>query len=71
VAELEAERAGQAASFDELDRLRQERSEIKQRVESLIDQLAGLDLEERPARKQSSKTRGKKASTAKSAAAGG
>jgi peptidoglycan hydrolase CwlO-like protein len=71
VAELEAERAGQAASFDELDRLREERTEIKQRVESLINELAGLDLEEAPVKKKPATAGSRKASTAKSAAAGG
>lgn len=71
VAELEAEQAGQAASFAELDRLREERSEIKQRVESLIGELADLDLEEPPVKTKPAKAGGKKTPAAKTAAAGG
>ncbi len=71
VAELETERAGQAAAFNELDRLREERSEIKQRVENLIGELAELDLDEdRPAGGNKMNTAGKKATPAKTAAAG-
>jgi uncharacterized coiled-coil DUF342 family protein len=71
VAGLEAERAGQVAAVDELGRLREERSEIKQRVEKLIGELAELGLDEdRPAGETNMKTAGKKAAPANPAAAG-
>ena len=57
VKELEAGQAVQSAEVEELARLREERTEIAGRVERLIDDLAALELEEKP------KTARKKAAT--------
>lgn len=71
VVELEAGQAGQTAAAKELDRLREERSEIRQRVENLIGELAELDLEKDRPPAPKAKSTGKKAAPAKAAAAGG
>jgi len=48
VKELEAGQTVQSAEVEELDRLREERTEIARRVERLIDELARLELDEKP-----------------------
>lgn len=70
VAELEAGQAGQAAAGEELSRLREERSEIRQRVENLIGELAELDLEDDRPAATPAKRSGKKSVPAKAATAG-
>lgn len=71
VAELKAGQAGQAAVSSELSRLREERSEIRQRVEKLIGELAELDLEQDRQSAPRAKSAGKKSVPAKGATAGG
>jgi peptidoglycan hydrolase CwlO-like protein len=71
VAELEAGQAGQEDASRELDRLRSERSEIRQRVETLIGELAELELEKDRPPTPRAKRDGKKTAPAKTAAAGG